>query len=100
MQVETRAPIIVAGNQTISVATGADSTLTPPAGATHALITADSGGGGIRYWEDGSSPTTTTGLYIPPGGAAEVAGAANLTNFRARATSGTVAINVSYRKYA
>jgi hypothetical protein len=96
MQVETRTPIILAGNQTISVGTGADSTLTVPGGATHALLTVDTGGGNIRYWEDGSSPSTTAGLLVTAGGAAELT---NLANVKMRATTGTVAVNVSYRKY-
>lgn len=87
----------VTGKETIAaVGTGADSTLTAPAGSTHALLTVDAGGGGIRYWEDGTSPSPTAGLYVPPGGAAELT---NLANVRMRATTGTVAVNVSYRKY-
>jgi hypothetical protein len=92
----TMIPTILTGNQTLSVATGADTTLTVPTGATHALMTVDTGGGDIRYWEDGSSPSASAGLLVPAGGAAELT---NLGNVKLRATTGTVAINVSYRKY-
>ena len=92
----TTPPTVLAGNQTLSVVTGSDSTLTVPTGATHALMTVDTGGGDIRYWEDGSSPSTTAGLLVPAGGAAELT---NLANVKMRATTGTAAVNVSYRKY-
>jgi hypothetical protein len=94
--VSTMLPTVLTGNQTISVATGSDSTLTVPSGATHALLTVDTGGGNIRYWEDGSSPSTTAGLLVPAGAAAELT---NLGDVKMRATTGTVAVNVSYRKY-
>jgi hypothetical protein len=89
-------PTVVAGNQTLSVGTGSDTTLTVPSGATHALITVDSGGGNIRFWEDGTSPSTTNGLLISAGSAAELT---NLSNIKMRATTGTVAVNISYRRY-
>lgn len=94
--VSTTPATIVTGNQTISVGTAADSSLTVPAGATHALITVDAGGGDLRYWEDGSSPSTTQGLLVQAGGAAELT---NLSLVRMRATTGTAAVNVSYRRY-
>ena len=94
--VVTMVPTILSGNQTISVTTASDSTLSVPTGATHALATVDTGGGDMRYWEDGSSPSTSAGLLVPAGGAAELT---NLASVKMRSTTGTVAVNVSYRKY-
>ena len=93
--VVTMAPIILTGNQSAAITTA--SGLTVPSGATHALMTVDTGGGDIRYWEDGSTPTTASGLLVPAGGAAELT---NLANVKVVSTSGTAPINVSYRKYA
>jgi len=92
----TTPPTVLTGNQTISLATGSDTSLTVPTGATHALMTVDTGGGDIRYWEDGTSPSTSAGLLVPAGGAAELT---NLASVKMRATTGTVAVNISYRKY-
>lgn len=96
VMVVTCPPTAVAGNQTLSVTTAADTTLTVPAGATHALLTVDTGAGDIRYWEDGSSPSSTAGLLVPAGGVAELAIPATT---KLRSTSGTTVIQVSYRKY-
>lgn len=92
----TAPPTVLAGNQTLSVGTAADVLLTVPVGATHALLTVDTGGGDIRYWEDGSSPSATAGLLIPAGAAAELT---NLATIKMRSTTGTVVTNVSYRRY-
>lgn len=93
--VATTPPTIVTGNQSISVTTG--SSLTVPSGATHALMTVDPDAGGIRYWEDTNTPSSgAVGLYVSAGGAAELT---NLAGVRLRATTGTVLVNVSYRRY-
>jgi hypothetical protein len=42
------------------------------------------------------SPSTTAGLLVEAGKAVEFT---NLANVKMRATTGTVAVNVSYRKY-
>ena len=93
--VVTMIPTILSGNQTASVTTA--SPLSVPAGATHALMTVDTGGGDIRYWEDGTTPTTSAGLLVPAGGAAELT---NLASVKLISTSGTTVVNISYRKYA
>jgi len=84
------------GIQTINVATGADSTLTVPSGATHALITVDTGSGNIRYWPNGQSPSSTVGLLVQAGGAVEVT---SLANVKMRSTAGTTVVNVAYYHY-
>jgi hypothetical protein len=43
--VASKVPTVLTGNQTLSVGTGSDTTLTVPSGATHALMTVDTGGG-------------------------------------------------------
>jgi hypothetical protein len=94
--VTTALPTVLTGQQTLSVGTASDSSLTVPSGATHALATVDSGGGDVRYWENGTSPSTSAGLLIPAGAAAELV---NLSQVRMRSTTGTVGVNVSYRRY-
>jgi hypothetical protein len=94
--VASKVPTVLTGNQTLSVGTGSDTNLTVPSGATHALMTVDTGGGNIRFWEDGSSPSATAGLLVEAGNAVEFT---NLANLKMRATTGTVAVKVSYRKY-
>ena len=92
----TMKPTVLSGNQTLTLSTGSDTSLTVPTGATHALLTVDTGGGDARYWEDGSSPSASAGLLVPAGGAAELT---TLASVKLRSTSGSVAVNVSYRKY-
>lgn len=91
----TAIPTVLAGQQTLGVTTTAAS-LTIPANATHALLTVDKGGGDIRYWENAVAPTATTGLLVQAGDAVELT---NLANVRLISTTGTVNINVSYRRY-
>ena len=92
----TAIPTPITGNQTLSVGTGSDTTLTVPSNATHALVGVEAGGGNIRFWEDGSSPSTTAGLLIQAGETAELT---NLSSIRMRSTTGTVTIQVAYRRY-
>lgn len=94
--VATAPPTVMSGQQTLSVTTTADVTLTVPTNATHALMTVDTGGGDIRYWENNTSPSSTQGLLVTAGSAAELV---NLSQVRMRSTSGTVAVNISYRRY-
>lgn len=82
------------GIEALSPATGSDTVLSPPAGATHALATVD--GGAIRYWENGQSPSSTVGLYVPDGGVIEFT---SLANVKIRAATGTPKLHVSYRRY-
>lgn len=97
VEVATMIPTPVVGSETIAVGTAVDAVLTVPVGATHALLTVDTGGGDVRYWEDGTSPSSAAGLLIPAGGVAELT---NLANVKMRSTVGNVNVNVAYRKYA
>lgn len=94
VDVETAVPTVLSGFQTISVTTA--QALTVPTGATHALMTVDTGSGNIRFREDGTNPTTSAGLLVQAGAAVEWT---NLANIRIISTSGTTVVNVSYRKY-
>lgn len=95
--VVTAVPTVLTGNQTIALSTSSDATFTVPSGATHALSTVDGGSGDARFWEDGSSPSTTAGLDIPSGSGAEFT---NLANVKVRSTTGTPNLQASYRKYS
>lgn len=55
------------GYQQFTAGFGAAQSLTVPAGATVALIQV--GGGGIRWRDDGTAPTGSTGLFICGAGA-------------------------------
>jgi len=81
------------GDQSITTAQALPSI---PANSSHALMTVDSGGGDIRFREDTSNPTTTSGLLVPAGNAVELT---NLSAVRIIATTGTVKVNISYRRY-
>jgi hypothetical protein len=79
----------------LSITTTA-SALTVPSGATHALISVDTGAGNIRWKNDGGTSTTTSGHLLQAGDAAELD---NISSLSLAATTGTVVIQVSYQKY-
>lgn len=94
VEVDTAIPTVLSGFQNISVTTA--QALTVPSGATHALMTVDTGSGNIRFREDGTNPTTSIGLLVQAGAAVELT---NLSNIRIISTSATTVVNVSYRRY-
>lgn len=65
-------------------------------GATHALVAVDTGGGNIRFREDGTNPTASVGMLVQAGFAVEFM---KLTNIKIISTSATTSINISYRRY-
>ena len=83
----------VAGSQTIAVA-GATN-LTPPVGAIFALISVEVSN--VRYWDDGTVPTSTTGQLMSPN-AAPLLYAGNLSAIKFIAVSGSPVLQVSYYK--
>lgn len=89
------APTVLAGNQTLTISTSVV-TLTVPSGATHALATVEAGD--VRFWEDGTSPTSTAGLLLISGNAVEFANLANVKLIKASGQPDAT-LNVSYRKY-
>ena len=48
-----------------------------------AFCTLDSGSGAIRYWIDGSTPTSTEGHYVAAGDSFTISGINNIRNFKA-----------------
>lgn len=94
VEVDTAIPTVLSGFQNISVTTA--QALTVPSGASHALLTVDTGGGNIRFREDGTNPTASIGLLVQAGAAVELT---NLANVRIVSTTGTTVVNVSYRRY-
>jgi hypothetical protein len=86
---------ITGGQYALSITTTA-SALTVPSGATHALISVDTGGNNIRWKNDGGSATTASGHLLQAGDAMEID---NLSAVSLASTSSTVVIQVSYHKY-
>ena len=87
---------VVTGTQVGVGVTTAQALPSIPANSTHALMTVDTGGGNIRFREDASNPTTSNGLLVQAGSAVELT---NLADVRIIATTGTVNVNISYRRY-
>lgn len=84
----------------LSVTTGATVGLSPPGGATHALIAVE--GNNVRWYDDGTSPTTGAsgnGPTIVAGDYLELDEAA-FSNFKMIALSATATVHVVYWKYA
>lgn len=82
-----------AGTGQYGLAVTASTGLTPPAGATSAMICAD--GGVVRYRDDGGTPTGSSGMLIASGSCINYNGP--LSAFRAiDATSSTGTLDVSY----
>jgi hypothetical protein len=71
-------------------------TLTPPSGATHALVFVESNP--VRFYDDGSTPTTANGAPLAAGSALELDMAA-FTNFKMIAQVGTAIVSVLYYRY-
>jgi hypothetical protein len=88
------------GNQTI-VATGTAQALTPTSGAVKAIVQVESAvtTATIRYWGDGSIPTSTVGMYQSNGAVIELTTAENIRNFRfIQGAAGAIQLNVTYSK--
>ena len=82
---------ITGGQYALSITTTA-SALTVPSGATHALISVDTGAGNIRWKNDGGTATTTSGHLLQAGDAME---ADNISALSLASTTGTVVIQAS-----
>lgn len=89
-------------HQTLSVtvdqAVGLDSTTTAPSGDTVGACRVTVEGGSIRYWTDGTSPTTTSGHLMSAGAPFWLISYPEANLFRAIAThgaSGVVLLQVS-----
>ena len=64
-----------------------------------AFCTLDADGGAIRYWMDGSNPTSSEGHYVAAGGSFTISGNNNIRNFKAiRAGADDGKLQVTYKK--
>lgn len=68
--------------------------LTPPAGATLAVI--QGSGQAVRWRDDGTAPTTSVGMQIPVGGELQYNG--NLSAIKFIQVAATATLDVSYYK--
>lgn len=66
--------------------------LTPPAGATKATIQAETNG--VRWRDDGTSPTTSVGMSLAAGATMDYSG--DLGAIRFIETTASAKLNVSY----
>ena len=88
------------GNQTI-VASGTAQSLTPTTGATKALIQVESAvaTASIRYWEDGTAPTSSVGMLHLNGSVIELTTAENIRNFKfIQSVAGSIQLNITFYK--
>lgn len=93
----TAIPTVVGfANAAISTAVAMPQLGTQGVNATHALLTVDAGGGDIRFREDSTNPTAAVGLLVTAGSAVELT---NLSAVRLVATTGSVNVNITYRRY-
>jgi hypothetical protein len=83
---------VESGKQTLSPTISTVVSLTPPKGASWALMQALSAP--IRFWDDGSTPTVSQGFKLAAELFLEFTG--DLKAFRACAESGTPTVNVTY----
>ncbi len=52
----------------------------------------------IRYWTDGSDPTTSEGIQVAAGGSFTIGGKADIKGFRAIAVTGSPKIMVQFKR--
>lgn len=52
----------------------------------------------MRFWEDGSAPTSSSGMFRMHGDYLEITTTQNLKNFRAYGVAGTTKLSVTYYK--
>jgi hypothetical protein len=89
------------GKQTLTIS-GTSQSLTPPTGATYARFQVESTNtiDAIRYYEDGSTPTSTLGWVQGNTFVMELTTSENIRNFKviAGAGGGTTILNITYYK--
>lgn len=82
---------------TTSAAVYSGSGLTVPANTTHMLLSVETQS--VRFREDGTSPTSTTGVLLAAGDLIELPVPGTAANLRFIGSSGTATLNISYRSY-
>lgn len=94
----------VAPSEKLTVGTGAVVSLSAPGTATHALVYAEgtAGTNGVRFYEDGTSPTTgaTGNGPVLDGGNWWELDTTALSSFKMIARTTTTTVHVIYHKYA
>lgn len=87
-------------NQTITLTNGTVASLTVPAGTKYALcyVSSSTATDFIRYWLDGSTPTSSQGIKRIAETAFDISGADDIKNFKCYASvaSGPITLNVQY----
>jgi hypothetical protein len=85
-------------NQTITLTNGNVVSLTIPTGTKYALcyISSSTATDFIRYWLDGSTPTSTNGIKRPAETAFDINGADDIKNFKCIASGTGLVLNVQY----
>lgn len=94
-------PMVALGKETMTVSTTAllftETTYNPGGGggAIKALITTENDT--VRFWTDGTAPTSALGHLLAAGSSVEICGAQNIRNFKViRAGSSDATVQVSY----
>jgi hypothetical protein len=87
---------VAGGQYALSVGSGSPTTLTVPTGATHAIVSVDSGGSDIRWTVDGTTPTATVGVVLSAGDAMLVD---SVAAFKMIGRTATATAQVAYFKY-
>lgn len=72
--------------------------LTVPVNANYALLTveASTNADGIRFWVDGTAPTSTDGILRKDGSGFDIKSLQNLRNFRAIGVNAGAIVQVQY----
>lgn len=93
---------VCVGHETLAISSTAVSLASIPTNATYALLQVESSvtsGTVVRYWEDGSNPTSTVGIFRSHGDPFDIINPQNLQQFRIIQTQGgTHQVNVLYYK--
>lgn len=90
---------IATGKEVLSLSGTAIALASIPLNATSALIQVESDSTAaivMRFWENGSLPTSTDGMYRAGGDFLEILTAQNLNAFRAISIAGTTKLQITY----
>ena len=91
---------VAIGKQELTLS-GTAQGLTIPVGTRSALIQVESSNTTaivMRFWEDGSTPTSSSGMFRIHGEFLEILTAENLVKFQAINVTGTTKLNIIYYK--
>jgi hypothetical protein len=86
----------IPGSERLTVTNSVVVGLSPPGGATHALLAVENNS--IRFYDTGDTPSATNGLQLDPGTWYEI-DLASLSAFKMIAIAGSAIVQVMYRRY-